>query len=700
MTIRTSAVLKAQMPIGQTGASTAQDVHDVIETFAARTKCLNDYFVAGDTNPSHDAFVRLAADIQSGDTVYIDSGTHTLMSQITISAKDGVNFRLSRNARIRLTNRAWNTDGARVGIAFHDCNDLTIDGGVWDANGTQNNALNTDARNSQVSVLAVVSNVAAASATIQSRRINIRNARFIDLFMTGLSLVKTEDAVIENCQFTDPGYVRTKDLSDAPYLGLALAHRTRVRNCSFHGGYNANDTIGQHPGQYSGIIASAAQMAGHLYRTLTDSGRFEMFGGVAALQWTAPASGRTTTQSWTALQTWSTTFSPSTMRFLHLTKNRNNAADISPGRLVCTAIDNSAKTITFALNNLTGGTTNPVPAFAGQTMVTFGYNPSGMMKDLTVEGCYFHRMGGAGVFLWGVDGYIMRGNTCFDNRDIGLDAENSVNGVIANNTFYNTPGYTNSAAIAVLELAHNVTVTGNVMRLFDTVYGINIETGGPIISDITVSGNTIVGADIRLRGGGQTGAGCNTGYINIVGNTIDGNRAEGGTGFVHNIGIDTVGVCRDVAIMGNVLLNSAQAPVKFQGVDGLTIMNNTIVHTQWAGIAYEEAVATVNTSRRVSILNNLLHDTGQGWRDGYGLLRRFGTTSTETPRISGNHFTVASGNVNYSLSPPDVSVNDAAVTSAGFSPIKVGTIWIRDNAGVLEKSTNATAPNNGTWTAV
>jgi hypothetical protein len=233
------------------------------------------------------------------------------------------------------------------------------------------------------------------------------------------------------------------------------------------------------------------------------------------------------------------------------------------------------------------------------------------------------------------------------------------------------------------------------------LYGINIETGGPIISNVTVTGNTISGADVRLRGGGQTDAGCNIGYVTISGNTIDGMRAEGGSAFGQNVGIDKVNVCRDITISGNSLLNAGFAPVSYTAVDGLSIVNNVVTHTQAAALAYEIAVSTVNTSRRVSILNNLMHDTAQTWREGYGMLRRTGATSTETPKMFGNVITTGSSNVSYSLATPYMSINDGtAAAPAGLPMIQVGGIMIRDNAGVLEKSTNSTAPNNGTWTAV
>lgn len=706
MTIRTTSVLNSNMPIGVTGGTTVQDIRDIVDTFGARTKCLVDYFVTGDSNPSHDAFVRMVASLQSGDSVYIDAGTHVLMSQITISSLTGLTIRLSRNARIKLTNRAWDGsgDGSRVGIAFHDCTDLTIDGGIWDANGTQNNALNTNSKTGQVSVLAVVSNVATTSETVLSKRINIRNARFVDLFMTGLSLRNTEDAVVENCEFTDPGYTRTRGTTgnEAPYLGLAMAHRTRVRNCSFLGAYNANDAVGSHPGEFSGIIASVGAQSGHIYRTVTDRGRFKGFGYQSALEWTAPSSGTTASPSWSSLLVDSATFTTSEMKFLHLTKNRNNQFDISPGRLACTAIDNTAKTISFSYQNLRGTQTNPVPAFAGQTMVTFGYRPDGMMRDLTVEGCYLKNMGGAGLFCWGVNGYVVRGNTCLDCRDIGLDFEFTVNGVISGNVATSTPGYTVSSGISVLELAHNVAITGNTIRLHAPLYGLNIETGGPIISDVTVSGNMISGGDVRIRGGGQTGAGCNIGYVNIVGNTIDGLGAEGATAYDYNVRIDLTNVCRDIVINGNTLLNAASTPVQFTNVDGITVMNNVINHTQWNGIAQELPVSTVNTSRRVVIQNNYLHDTGQGWRDGYGLLRRDGATSTEAALVYGNTVTTLPANASYVVTPPVLTVADVPTPPKGPSAIQVGTIMLRDNGGVLEKATTAdyAADTTGSWSTV
>ena len=83
------------------------------------------------------------------------------------------------------------------------------------------------------------------------------------------------------------------------------------------------------------------------------------------------------------------------------------------------------------------------------------------------------------------------------------------------------------------------------------------------------------------------------------------------------------------------------------------------------------------------------------------MLRRTGATSTETPRMFGNYITTASANVNYNLATPFVSISDGtAVAPTGIPTLQVGSIMIRDNAGVLEKSTNATASNNGTWTAV
>lgn len=700
MTIRTSTVLKANMPIGQTGQTSAQDIHDIVETFAARTKCLNDYFVAGDSNPSHDAMVRLFASIQNGDNVYIDAGTHVINSQITLSAKNGVTIEFSRAATIRAgTHGNWGTAGYLTVLGFEDCNDLTITGGVFDGNEATAALIGAGV---YWTILGVTSNVAMTSMAINSRRISVSKCRFINLYRSGLTMRQIEHAVVQDCVFESNGAASsTNPLFSVCHLSLALANRVRVSSCTFDGAV-AGPT-GTTLNYVGGISASPGQgLGGTIYKGIINGGRFAPFGNIRALEWQAPAGGvNTATVNWDALSVFDSSFVASEMKFFHLVKNRAGKFDIPPNGIVCTAINNTGpKTITFQSRNMRGAL---APLFDGQTIVSWGYKKNSLMKDLVVENCLFKDQG-VGLFLWGVDGYVVTGNHCLNGGDISLDAEMSINGVFSNNVIQSNQA--SNSGIAILEMAHNVAVTGNTIIMESSLYGIQIETGGPLITNVTVSGNTVKGGEVRLRGGGQRDGsnnqgGCNIGYVNITGNTIDGGKAPGAEVHGYNVSIDFVNVCRDIVVRGNLLDNAGTSPVAYTGVDGLVIADNSINHTYRTGIAYEFPVGTVNASRRVVICNNLFNDTNHEWRGEYGLLRRDGTTSTEQPRMYGNYSPLIDHN--YAINTiPQIYDNGVKKGAPGPLSLQVGSFMLRDNAGALQKSTNATGPLDAaaTWTTI
>ncbi len=126
MTIRTINTLKTNMPVGVTGGTTVQDLHDIIDTFSSRTfVSVKEFGAVGDG--SNDDTAAIQAALNSGEPVYLPAGTYRITATLNITI-NGTKMhgagRTSLQTRIAPANATMNA--IRVAAQFAEVAHLEI----------------------------------------------------------------------------------------------------------------------------------------------------------------------------------------------------------------------------------------------------------------------------------------------------------------------------------------------------------------------------------------------------------------------------------------------------------------------------------------------------------------------------------------------------------------------------------------------
>jgi len=86
MTARSPAALKAQMPIGVNAAISSQDIHDIVDSYAARTVAsVRDFGAVGDGTTDDTAAIQAALNQGAGKMIYFPAGTYRTTAPLGLS---------------------------------------------------------------------------------------------------------------------------------------------------------------------------------------------------------------------------------------------------------------------------------------------------------------------------------------------------------------------------------------------------------------------------------------------------------------------------------------------------------------------------------------------------------------------------------------------------------------------------------------
>ncbi len=119
MTSRVPNTLKSNMPVGVTGGTTVQDMHDVIDTFSTRTSVsVREFGAAGngsadDTTAIQSAINALGSGGARGGIVFLPSGVYRISSPLVIST-NGIELRGEGVFNTTLSATAGNFDAVRI----------------------------------------------------------------------------------------------------------------------------------------------------------------------------------------------------------------------------------------------------------------------------------------------------------------------------------------------------------------------------------------------------------------------------------------------------------------------------------------------------------------------------------------------------------------------------------------------------------
>ena len=138
MTARSPAALKAQMPVGVAGSITAQEIHDIVDSYAARTTAsVTDYGAVGDGVADDTAALQAALNAaeDTGRDIFFPAGTYltgtlVLPSHVGLTGEGGgksvLMLRGGTNDHL-VVSKTWDTNQPYVDIG-NRMRDLVLDG--------------------------------------------------------------------------------------------------------------------------------------------------------------------------------------------------------------------------------------------------------------------------------------------------------------------------------------------------------------------------------------------------------------------------------------------------------------------------------------------------------------------------------------------------------------------------------------------
>jgi hypothetical protein len=357
---------------------------------------------------------------------------------------------------------------------------------------------------------------------------------------------------------------------------------------------------------------------------------------------------------------------------------------IYPEQIVVGAYNNTAKTISLTLKPQDAATAN----WSGQKFYVQTIDLSRFNHDVSFSGNEVDSCIGACV-LFGTRHIEISNNRVRNCRDIGLDIEWCMDAVFEGNVVYN--GTVNNSAIAVLFFARNVIVANNVQVLASgaTASTVALDNNGQVNDNILITNNRGY-SRIHVGEGGGSDTKIYT-NLHIVGNScaaIALNSAAAQVSFFDTLIADNY--------IHNLTLPGAYDPIAIMAADGVVVRGNIIAGFRYYGVLLESG--GTNLSRRVVVENNIHGDYGDG-QPYFPLVASLGAN------VAGWFSMGAQANLGRNMVAPTHYRHTGSGTAArprGLPYLSLGTMLLRDNAGVLEKSTTAEqeADAAGSWTAV
>jgi hypothetical protein len=655
---------------------------------------VKDFGAAGDGVTDDTAAIQATFNSATpGSTVSFEPGlTYLQLGQVKVSNGQNLSV-LGRGATIKAGTGTplWGTTNKQRVWWFQDCKGLTISDLTFDCNGQ-----NLGATSLWWAMVGFDSyETDAYTPTVTAQNLNLRRCQFLNVRVCGLGARSVKGMTIKDCQFLN-GY-QSSSLAYAMASLCGVSDLT-IDNTVFDGG--------SHTTSSSGMIGTLCFVSPQA-NSLTDPYR----GGLNAVptisytpqspfneiwRWTAPAAGLATPDATVSYATMTvlggSTPDMSQLDYFFLCESAGSGANsgiVPSSGMVCTGIDTVAKTITVRRQDQ-----NPTPTavnWAGQTVYAYAIATSRFCQNVTVRDCRFSWAGvGAGLFLLGTRGYSVRGCVADHIGDVCLDAEWCCNGTFEGNNV-NHVGTANMA-IGLLHFCRNVSVEGN--TLYGCTNSITQYSGSAVSGNIRIADN--VCEKLGLESLTYTNVLEN---VTLENNTVRATRTSGAVG-AQAISLQVAspatkfGLIRNTKIAHNRISGGSQRAIQYQGVDGLDIRGN--VFSGIGGDAIYDENTTIQ-STRVVLEDNTLDDVGSRNRPLFSFWRS-AVATTQAPIIGVNHWR----NADPSL---DLTQNWYSPASTPTSPtgprfLRVGSIWLRDNAGSLERSTNSLKGSDGTWAAV